>query len=355
MAILSALYGTILSGRSLLYKTGIKKIRRLPVRVISIGNLTLGGTGKTPATIAVAEEALRSGLNPCILTRGYKGKAKGPCLVKVGTKQYAVSSNKTEKSVPTAYSLLLTKEFGDEPLLMAERLKDVPVVKCADRYKGGVFALSSSLVTRPSSLVFILDDGFQHYQLHRDIDILLIDAVNPFGNERLFPEGILREPLSSIGRAQAVVITRADAVPSEIINAVSNRIREYNHNAPIHKAFHKPLCMVSPDWSIREISFINHRKVYAFSGIANPAHFKTMLNSIGAEAIGVESFKDHYFYNQNDIDKIAESAAGMDIITTEKDLVKLMGLRLPKNLFALRVGFSVDKEFYDYVFGRIQC
>ena len=169
-----------------------KNQKRLPYRVISIGNITVGGTGKTPAAIALANEAKKRGFTPIILTRGYRGKAKGPVLV---------------SCQPSAIPSLTGKShqlYGDEPVLMLNKLKDVPIVKCADRYKGGIFALDqlSAVSCQPSAkIIFILDDGFQHWKLFRDKDILLVDAVNTFGNEMLLPAGKLREPIKEIKKS----------------------------------------------------------------------------------------------------------------------------------------------------------
>jgi len=358
---LSAIYKAIISCREFFYTTGLKKTKRLPFKVISIGNLTVGGTGKTPATIALAEEAKKRGFSPCILTRGYKGKAKGPCLVKSRNPLSVMRNGLKNEVNASRFTHHASRLYGDEPVLMAERLKDVPIVKCADRYKGGLLALNSSLIThqdaqRPhSSLIFILDDGFQHWALHRDIDILLIDATRPFGNGRLFPEGILREPLKAMERADVIVLTKTDAVTLEQINFITPTIRQYNPDAPLYLASHKAEALIDVTGGIKELDFINQKKVYVFSGIADPAYFLTVLSSTGVEIVGSRSFKDHYHYKQHDIDKIVESSEGLDIITTEKDLMKLKDLKLPQNLFALRIEFSINEEFYKHVFGRVQC
>ncbi|RJQ44154.1 MAG: tetraacyldisaccharide 4'-kinase [Nitrospiraceae bacterium] len=330
MGLLSAIYGLGLICRRLTVKP-----HRLSVRVISVGNLTLGGTGKTPAVIAITEEATRRGLKPCILTRGYKGKAKGPCFVP--------GFQDPEFSI---------QEYGDEPALMAERLRDVPIVKCADRYKGGQFALNSLPVTAHPSLIFILDDGFQHVRLHRDIDILLIDAYNPFGNERLFPEGKLREPLSSISRAHVIILTRADMARVSL-ETLTLKVRQYNADAPIFTASHNPSCLAYPSGETASPGMLRNKKIYAFAGIANPFHFRDILISLGADIISFKSFRDHHRYKQKDLDKIRAEAAGADIITTEKDMVKLRELRLPDNICALRIEFVVEDGFYNKIFNAL--
>lgn len=332
MGILSALYRSGLSIRRFLYEKGLKQRKTLPVKVISIGNLTLGGTGKTPAVIALVEEAKKRGFNPCILTRGYRGKAKGPCFI-----------DRKQIPDPTIY--------GDEPLLMAERLKDVPIVKCGDRYKGGIFALNSLPLNLYSSLLFIIDDGFQHWKLHRDIDILLIDATDPFSNGRLFPEGRLREPLDSIKRTDIIVITRIDMVNKESTSMIIERIKQYNLNAHIYTASHKPIALLNVSGKMRDIGLLNGKDVYAFAGIANPFHFKSMLLSIGANVVRFKTFMDHYNYKQQDIDGIIKEANNLNIITTEKDMVKLKGFKLSENIYALRIDFLIGETFYNYIFG----
>jgi tetraacyldisaccharide 4'-kinase len=323
-----------LSGRRLLYKIEVKKIKTLPAKVISIGNLTLGGTGKTPAVIAIAQEAKKRGFKPCVLTRGYKGKAKSPCF-----------ADKNKKY------LLNTHQIGDEALLMAYRIHGIPVVKGKNRFLSGVYALGKLGID--SINMFVLDDGFQHWELYRDIDILLIDATNPFGNEKLFPEGILREPLNSMERADIIVMTKADMVNEETISAIIQKVKQYNLEAPVFTASHKPTSFINASGETKTLEALNNKRVYVFAGIANPSHFKTLLKSQGADIIKFKKFRDHYNYKQRDINRIKKEAGGLEIITTEKDLVKLKGLELPENIFALRVDFSIDDSFYDILFKRM--
>ncbi|MBI5098713.1 MAG: tetraacyldisaccharide 4'-kinase [Nitrospirae bacterium] len=340
------------------------KPKRLPAKVISIGNITLGGTGKTPAVIAIAEEAKKQGLHPCILTRGYKGKVKGPCFVKsashsaspVGAGLCACPGHPqgfapTKKGQEGDYSkhICTGLDAGDEPALMAERLKDVPIVKCADRYKGGQFAISN-FKFQISNLLFILDDGFQHRALHRDVDILLIDATNPFGNEKLFPEGRLREPLSSIKRANIIVLTKADVVSNKTIPALIRKIKKYNSEAPVYTASHKPSSLVNVTGKFANLATLKNKKICAFAGIANPDYFKDTLIANGADIVKFKSFRDHHIYKQRDMDKIKTEAEGLDIITTEKDLVKLKEMQLPDNTFALRIEFSIEEDFFKHIF-----
>lgn len=313
---------------------------KLPAKVISIGNLTLGGTGKTPAVIAVAQEAKKRGHNPCILTRGYRGKAKDISFVSRGEGP-----------------LLSPSEAGDEAYLMAQTLKRVTIIKGKDRFKAGIAAFDNAqlaIVHLQCTNLFILDDGFQHWKLHRDVDVLLIDATNPFGNERLFPEGIMREPFSAMKRAHIIVITKADMAAQGVITELTRKIKQHNQEAPIFTASHKPAGLINASGETKDLDTLRDKQIYAFSGIANPAYFQSTLTSAGARIIRSMNFRDHYIYRRKDIDKIKSEAAGLDIVTTEKDLVKLRELDVPDNVSALKIGFSIDKDFYDYLFRRIQ-
>lgn len=338
MGLFSAIYGLGLFCKKS-YCTRIKKPGRLPAKVISIGNITMGGTGKTPAVISLAREAKKRGLKPCILTRGYKGTAKDTCFVTKGERP-----------------LLNSMQAGDEAFLMAEMLKGIPVVRGSDRFRAGIFALENehlSIVNIQHPTTFLLDDGFQHWKLHRDIDILLIDATNPFGNGRLFPEGTMREPFSALKRADIIVITKSDMAADGAITEITRKVRQYNSEAPLFTSSHKPAMLITPSGEINGVETLNNNKIYAFAAIANPSHFKSVLTSTGAEVAGLKEFRDHYIYKQKDIDEIKKDSAGLDIVTTEKDLVKLRDLDLPEHLSALRIDFSIDNDFYDHVFKLI--
>ncbi|RMD56661.1 MAG: tetraacyldisaccharide 4'-kinase, partial [Nitrospirae bacterium] len=296
MALLSYGYEKALLIRYFLYRKGIKKTKKLPHKVISIGNITMGGTGKTPATIALVQEALNRGFKPCILTRGYRGKKKGISFV---TKGDGI--------------LLDTNEAGDEPVLMAHKLKCVPIVKGKDRYRAG-------LLCRDMADLYILDDGFQHLSLYRDIDILLINSRDPFGGG-LFPKGLLREPLSSISRADVIVITKSGNNSEE--ESIISVVRTYNKHAEIFRASHEPKDVVDDKWKSLGIDYIYGKKVYAFCGIADHDSFRHMITSMGADLVRFRAFGDHHKYTKRDVKKIIKESNGLILITTEKDLVKL--------------------------------
>lgn len=307
---------------------------RLPAAVISIGNLTLGGTGKTPAVIALAEEAGSRGLNPCVLTRGYGGKAKRPCI-----------STKDRKH------FLKSDLVGDEAALMAYRLQGVPVVKGKNRFLAGMYAMGE---TGAGAIdCFILDDGFQHLALYRDLDILLIDATNPFGSGRVFPEGILREPVEALSRADIAVITKAEDRYSASILSSCERIAHYKPDLPVYTARHKPESLVHVTGKVYPLQHLMNEKVYAFAGIANTGYFASLLQELGAVIHNRTWFRDHHRYSKRDIERIVKRSGGGKIVTTEKDLIKLKDLGIPDNVFALRIAFTVEPAFYDRVFETV--
>ncbi len=323
----------------------LRNRKRLPCPVVSIGNVTLGGTGKTPAAMAVAREALAREFYPCILSRGYKGAAKGPCFV-------------TRGEGP----LIDPHQAGDETFLMAQTLRGVPIVKGADRYEAGLFALEHlpNVDGRlRSRLLFILDDGFQHWKLHRDIDVVLVRGRQPFGNGKLFPAGPLREPLSAMERADIVVLTNAsdaatsaEGLPSDVVGELAR----YAPSARFYRARHRPLSFVTSAGETVPLSEVQGRRVLAFCGIANPASFRETLKSLAIECAEFIVFRDHHWYRRADVARILKRSRETGtswIVTTEKDIMRLEGFGLP-DIVALRIVFDTDRAFYNDVFGRLQ-
>lgn len=316
-------------GYSLDKRYKLKRQKHLPHKVISVGNITVGGTGKTPSAIAIAEEAKKRGFSPIILTRGYKGRAKGPCFV----------------TPSLHHSIAPSLLYGDEPVLMAERLKDVPIVKCSDRYEGGMFALQH--LSTHSPILFILDDGFQHWKLHRDIDVVLIDGLNPFGNRRMLPIGPMREPLNELKRADIFVVTKTKN------KALSDELRDINPEAPVYFSEHRIHKVRDMDGNEYPIEMLKDKKVYAFCGIANPDSFRHTVLSIAGEARGFRAYRDHYKYTKTDIDYLKKQYKDLTcdfLVTTEKDMVKLKELNLPEKILCIEIGFFIDKAFFDYIF-----
>lgn len=336
-------------GYSIKKKYAISRQQRLPYPVISIGNITVGGTGKTPLAIAISEEAVKRGFFPIILTRGYKGKAKGPCIV--SPKKNNIFNISSSDLCTT------TLEAGDEPLLMAERLVDVPVIKCGNRYKGGIFVLKNLVphIVINSKIVFILDDGFQHWKLFRDIDIVLIDSTNPFGNYRLLPSGILREPLSELRRADIALITKVSD-GKDNLDIIYDTIHEINPEMPVFISNHKLSRLLDAKGNQLPIDLLRERKIFIFSAIGNPETFLRSFIPLGVKITGVKKYRDHHRYTDKNVLNLIKQATinGADfLITTEKDMVKLRELNPPDNMLCTRINLDVNTVFYDQIFNKI--
>ncbi len=338
MHLLEFLYYLGLSARQYY---SVMRQKRLPCKVISIGNITVGGTGKTPATIAVAEEAQRRGLKPVILTRGYKGRANGPCFVTTG-------------EAP----LLSVKDAGDEPVLMAEKLRGVPIIKGRNRFEAGMFALRKLNIgdDELSAHVFILDDGFQHRALYRNRDIVLIDYENPFANNLLLPLGRLREPAGSLNRADIIVVTRAAGNIRQDNGAKDNvmkAVRHYNPQSAIFFAEHIAVSCGFRSGEEKPAGWLSGRKVFGFCALASPDAFRRTLVELGVEVCGFRAYRDHFQYMQQDISEIIKAAkqSGAEwIVTTEKDIIKARNLDLSDHISVLKIMFSVEDGFFDKVF-----
>ena len=267
--------------RAALYNAGILPTFRLNHPVISVGNLTVGGTGKTPLVIALAERFRDANFRPVILSRGYKRTSH--YILMVGTNW---------------------EEAGDEPYMMKQRLGNVPVVVGANRYRAGLFAQERGLGD-----VFILDDGFQHRRLHRNVDIVTVDPVEWSNGEALLPAGEWREPKSAILRAQAACIQQARGV-----SAPSLPIPSFTVHTEIDGIYHNNVAVPVDD--------IKGRSVIAFAGIAKPERFFAAIESLGIYPAKRVRFRDHHRYSARDIEKLG----GEIRITTEKDAVRLAGL-----------------------------
>ncbi len=329
--ILSLGYSCAVQWRLFLYKIGIFKTNKLPCKVISLGNITVGGTGKTPACLLVAAILQDAGEGVAILSRGYRGRAK--------KKVNVVSDGK---------KLLLNEELaGDEPFLMAKKLRTTPVLTSKNRFLGGTYACDNLGVG-----VVVLDDGFQHLGLKRDLNICLIDTGRGFGNDCLLPLGILREPIRGLRRADIFLINN-NGGGSQNKNIISKKIAEFKHDPVIFEADYEPTCL-------REVggkkkfagNYLKGKKVCAFSGIANTESFVSILEKLGAIVIHMSSFPDHYRYSRKDLEKIKKMAGSTDfIVTTEKDGVKLgRDLLVPGlTVFALEIRMQIaDNNINDF-------
>ena len=312
----SVFYSAILCARFFLYRRGIFKTRRLRGRVIGVGNLTLGGVGKTPVVMMIAELLRQNGFKPAILSRGYKGKMEGEIGI-----------------VCDGQKVLLDAEVaGDEPVMMAERLKNIPVIVGRNRYRAGKLAQEKF-----GSDTLILDDAFQHLALHRDLNILLCDQARPFGNGIVFPAGDLREPVSQSRRADLVALTRCSG--TQVPDGIEESKRA---SVPVVKtamrleSFHR----IDTDETLKPES-LRGEKVAAFCGIGRPDDFIKTLNAVGVEAVCQKSFPDHHRFSAEDINSLeveAKAHGAQFFITTEKDAVKLKGQTFSLPLIVARIG-----------------
>ena len=334
LAIMAFLYG--LGVRLRLASIKRRKKRDLPGFVVSIGNLTAGGTGKTPAAIMLAEWALKEGHRAAILSRGYRGSYREKVLV-VSDAGGKISAG--------------PDKTGDEPWLMARRLKGVPVIISRDRYLAGLTARE-----RFGSDFFILDDGFQHIMLKRDLDLVLVDSISPFGNGHLLPLGPLREPVSQLKRADAVIFTRSGE-----ISAVKET-EEFIKGKPRFMGDHIPEKIVFPlNGNSYAPEFLEGKRVMAFAGIARPEAFKDTLKRLGADLAGFRVFRDHHFFGVHEIPDLKEEKErlGADLlITTEKDWIRLEGLGFEDAYLAyLTINFSLlsgEEDFFNLINERIK-
>ena len=329
LTLFSLPYGGAVRARSLLYSLGLLKTKTLPCPVISVGNITVGGTGKTPLVMSLAKGLMERGIRVAILSRGYKGKK---------TSEPIVSDGKT--------LFLSPEESGDEPFLMAQVCKGIPVLIGKDRFLNGRIALQRFGVKG-----LLLDDGYQHLPLHRDINILLIDSHTGFGDHHLLPRGILREPLSHLRRADLFLFTKVE--DPEICLPLEKKIHEIHPWPKIFHSHYEPTSLVGPKEEQEELHSLKGKKILALSGIANSHYFSSLLRKCGVEIVKEVIFPDHHLYTKKDLFLIKEKSKGVDtIITTEKDMVKLIKLNIdPFPLRALRIEVKIweEKEFYQRV------
>lgn len=299
----SILYGLIIYIRNKLYDWRIFKIRQLSgIRCISVGNITTGGTGKTPAAEYLAKIFLAKGKKVSILSRGYRRKSKGTLVVSDG------------HQIMVDY-----QQSGDEPWLLARNLTGVPVVVESDRFKGGMFIRDTF---HPD--VLILDDAFQHRRIKRNVDIVLIDSTKGLEHDVLLPAGSLREALSGLKRSDIILLTRVDQAKET--SSPRNIIKKFT-DAPIFETIHQPVSLSELNGALEfSIDIIKNKKVAIFSGIGNPEAFRNTILKLEAQVVSVTTFFDHHNYSQADVGQIQKNAAdsgALWIITTEKDAVRL--------------------------------
>jgi len=332
---LSVCYGLAVRFRSFLYDKGILKVNRLACRVVSIGNLTVGGTGKTPMTMFVAQLLRDSGYQPVVISRGYKGEAE-----------------KTGGIVSDGKTVLLKPDMaGDEPFMMAQKLKGIPVLVGGNRYQIGMRA-----VEKFSPDVIILDDAYQHRQLYRDMDFVLVDEKSFLGNMHLLPRGILREPISGLLRADAFILSRS----AEKSTFTRERLEAMVPGKPIFKSYHEPYILgvikggdgksheISPGTLSEDADFLKESHVFVFSGIAKNKEFKSMVKEMVKKVAGDVQFSDHHTYSKKDFRIIldhAKKCSAEFLVTTEKDYVKIAGKIIsPIDIIVIGINVSFKED-----------
>ena len=289
----SGFYSIAIGLRSFLYSRGWLKVHRVNVPVISIGNITTGGTGKTPLVIWLCNLLHEKNIACAVLTRGYKA-AKN--------------------------SKLKTQNYSDEPAIFAESCPQTKVIVNPDRIAGAAEA-----VDRFGAKILIMDDGFQHRRLVRDLDIITIDAMLPFGYDKLLPAGLLRESLKALKRTDAAVITRCNQVSNLKLAQIEQKLKFINPHLAIAKSIHQPICAKTIDEEI-SVEGLKDKKIFAFCGIGNPAAFSKTIEQLGCQLAGSKIYDDHYHYSSNDIADICERAEDAEadlILTTQKDWTKI--------------------------------
>ena len=334
LSLLSLLYRGVVQVRYCLYQRGILRSKKLPCKIISVGNISLGGSGKTPTTHYIAKLLKENGFRVGIVSRGYRSKRTG---------KVSLISNGDDV-------ILSSRDAGDEPYMLAKKLRGVPVLTSKDRYQGGRYAIEHF-----NSNVLILDDGFQHIRLQRDIDILLLDSRTISGNNYLFPRGALREPLMNLKRADVFLITRAESLDQQ--RELANTIRSIKKDAEIFYGYFQAKHLIDPFGERKGLDCLKGKRVLSFSGIANPERFTTSLKELGAIVAKELIFPDHYWYSSTDYKRIEEISREVNFaVTTEKDMVKIDNSFLSKvKTFALSIELCLDREeeFKEFLLRRV--
>lgn len=314
----AGVYRLVVGLRNYSYSAGLLKVYRTGAAVICVGNITTGGAGKTPLVIWLAGQItgnpkLGISSSECaILTRGYKTGNTGQ----------------------------------DEPALLAQSCPGVAVSVNPDRA-----ASAAEAAHKLAAKVLIMDDGFQHRRLARDLDIVAIDAMCPFGYGRILPAGLLREPIASLKRAHAVVITRCDQVGDGQVSAIENKLRCVNPALVIARSIHAPVHAGTADNRRIGLEELKGRRIFAFCGIGNPDAFFGTIRRLGAELVGSKVYDDHYHYTQRDLTEIyalAESSMADFVLTTQKDFTKTVHTkapgRMPLAYLAVEVRFTAGLD-----------
>jgi tetraacyldisaccharide 4'-kinase len=292
--------------RNRAFETGRYPIHRVASKVISVGNLTVGGTGKTPLVEWLAQWLLMQAKQPVFISRGYGARRK---------------------------------QANDEALELAWQLPDVPHLQHPRR----VVAAQQAVAHYPGS-VLVLDDAFQHRWLHRDVDIVLLDALEPYGYEHLLPRGLLREPAEQLKRAQVVILSRANLISTSQRTAIQSRVAKLAPQAIWAEAIHRPRCLLNSERASAEIGMLAGKRIAAFCGIGNPIGFRRTVEALPCELIHWREFADHHAYHSQDYQSLAAEMRAQNCelaLCTRKDLVKIAQSKIGEiPLWAVNIGLE---------------
>jgi len=294
LGIAAQVYSTAIGLRNFLYSKGWLKTYRANAAVISIGNITTGGTGKTPLVIRFCKFLQQKEVRCAVLTRGYK----------THTQKRATSNE--QRAAKT-----------DEPAILAESCPQAKVIVNPNRVEG-----ADEAVNKFGAKVLIMDDGFQHRRLQRDLDIVTIDGTCPFGYGKVLPAGLLREPVTALKRADAVVVTRCDQTAESELAQLEVKLQQVNPDMIIARSIHAPVCAKSIGRKEIALEELKAKEIFAFCGIGNPDAFLNTIKNIGANLVGSKIYNDHYHYTDSDIARILEEARHLKadlILSTQKD------------------------------------
>ncbi len=341
----SKIFQVLIKVRRFLYNMRILRDSTLGVQVIAIGNLTVGGTGKTPVVEKFARELRDQGRNVAILSRGYRSRPT-PLHERLLNKMLLREDTTPPRVVSDGKSLLLDSEMaGDEPYMLASNLKDVVVLVDKDRVKSGRYAIQKF-----GCDTLLLDDGFQYWKLRgRRLDIVLIDRQQPFGNERLLPRGTLREPPSHLARATAIFITKSDGDTKRL----RKRLAQLNPTAGIIECIHHPLFLEDVFTGQRVgLEMLKGRRVASMSGIAQPESFEQSLVQLGAELVYSKRFADHHRFTQQEVLNLinrSKKRQAETIVTTQKDAVRFPKIdRRDVSIYFMRVEIKILSGANDF-------
>ncbi len=345
---LSNVFSLLVQFRLYLYRSHLLRTKSLGCMIVSIGNITVGGTGKTPAVEIFARALQKEGRKVAVISRGYRASSRFR-LKRFMKKIFLFTGrNKQVKVVSDGTKIYLNSSLaGDEPYMLAKNLPGVVVAVDKDRVLAGEYVIQKYGID-----TIILDDGFQYLPLNPRFDVLLVDTTNPFGNKKLLPAGILREPIENLRRANLIMLTKSQ--PGKDLTDLKSLIRQYNYNADFIECQHVPIEFVNLiDETPRELQFIKGKKIAMVSGIADPEGFEKTLQELGANIVLSERFQDHHRFSVREIRNILKEGTRKNVtalITTQKDAVRFPALSSTRGIpiYYLKVNMNIINGMQDF-------